>query len=610
MSSKLQPLGPSVRVGVLQKVPRVRFMANQVLDVFAADGRTWLGEISAGKQCTAVVVESVPAKVAYRVRLGVFEHQDQAVALLEDESLSSWHGKVKSAGRPMLVDGEPISDNREYWALTGEFTTEQDATVLWESLKGKYPEALVLKDVLVPPKGRVQIVDPNSGVVLFESDLKVRVAPRDYEKTRIAIYDVIVGIEFHWEHKETQAFRGLYDFVVDNAGTLTAVNELTLEEYLYSVNSSEMLSICPEELLKAQTICARNTLLATVARHHVDDAFDICADDHCQCYRGSTREAPSSVKTANQTRGEVLVFDGKVCDTRYSKICGGIMEPAGNVWWEGDIPYLAAGKDAAPDQARNISYISTEEQARAWIDSSPDVFCNTQVENLPEELHYARKYFRWHVEYERMELEELIKERAGVDVGSILDLVPVQRGESGRIMWLDVVGTDGTKRIGKELGIRRALSTSHLYSSAFYVEKEMGADGLPSKFRLHGAGWGHGAGLCQIGAAVMAHRGHGYKQILAHYFAGTSLTSLYGIASEDAPDRDLLIAPHAGLKDLLCWEVLNCYDAKDCPVALQGLGARCWEQPGTRCQAEARAKSQEPLNVCRQCSFYKMKQEN
>jgi len=513
-SSKAQSLGPNVRVGVLQKVPRVRFMANQILDVFAADEKTRLGEIPAKTECIAVLADAVAARIAYRVRLGVFDHPDDATQILDDPALASCSGKVKAAGRPMLVAGETISDNREYWALTGEFATEHDAQTLWDTLSPKYPEALVMKDVLVPPKGRVQILESQSGKVLFESDRKIRVSPRDFTKTRIAIYDVIVGIEFHWEHKETQAFRGLYDFVVDNSGALTAVNELSLEEYLYSVNSSEMLSICPEELLKAQTVCARNTILATVARHHVDDAFDICADDHCQCYRGSTREAPSSVKTANETRGEVLVFEGKVCDTRYSKICGGIMEPAVNVWWEGHIPYLDAGKDAAAQQAESISYVTNEQQAKAWIDSTPSVFCNTQVENLPEELHYARKYFRWRVEYQRTELENLIKERANVDVGTVLDLVPVERGQSGRIMWLDIVGTSGTKRIGKELAIRRALSTSHLYSSAFYVEKELGANGLPSKFRLHGAGWGHGVGLCQIGAAVMAHRGYDFREIL------------------------------------------------------------------------------------------------
>ena len=608
MPFERENLGPEVRIGVLQHVSEVQFASSGPMEIRSNEG-VKLGGLTCGERYHAVVMEAQAGKSVYRIRLDVFRTDEQAKAFLRESSNLVSPGVVKTAGRTVCWEGNLVSDNREYWAMVGEYPTEQAAEPDFERLLSKFPQAVIMSDRIEKASGKV-CLQTESRDLIAECPNGLRIVPVSPETSRIAIYDVIVGIQFHWEHKETQAFRGSIHFVVDNKGLLTVVNQVSIEEYLYSVNSSEMLSVCPEELLKAQTICARNTVLATVGRHHVDDAFDVCADDHCQCYRGSTRESPRSVKAVNQTIGEVLTHNGRVCDTRYAKICGGIMEPADNVWWDGDIPYLRRGKDAEPEVAGNIQYIESEETAREWIDHSPDVFCNTRVDELPEELSYARKYFRWTVEYSRQEVETLLLERADVDVGKVTDLVCLERGPSGRIIWLEVVGTRGRKTIGKELAIRRALSSSHLYSSAFYVEKREVTDGIPERFILHGAGWGHGVGMCQIGAAVMAHRGYQYGEILAHYYGDTKLQRLFGQPSDRFPKGDELMAPHADLKDLQCWEVLNCYDAAECPVVKLNKGGKCWEILDTHCFGEIQDTWEKKTKTCQTCVFYRMKTQN
>ncbi|PKO98099.1 MAG: amidase [Bacteroidetes bacterium HGW-Bacteroidetes-8] len=384
----------------------------------------------------------------------------------------------------------------------------------------------------------------------------IRFDPVNEEQASFELTDVTIGINFHWERKENQVFKGSLKLITEQ-NKITAINILGVEEYLTSVISSEMSATASLELLKAHAVISRSWLLAQIEKNREITAsnekysamtetedelirwydredhtkFDICADDHCQRYQGITRASTKIVKEAiAATWGELLMFDGKICDARYSKSCGGVFEEFQNCWEDIKYPYLTAKRDLADNSP--MPDLTVESNAKEWILTSPDSFCNTSDKVILSQVlnNYDQEtinFYRWRVEYTSQEVSELVTRRSGTDYGIILDLIPVERGTSGRLTKLKIVGSKRTRVIGKELEIRRTLSNSHLYSSAFIVEKELDKDGNPSKFILLGAGWGHGVGLCQIGAAVMGERGFGYNQILLHYFVGASLEKRY-----------------------------------------------------------------------------------
>jgi SpoIID/LytB domain protein len=397
----------------------------------------------------------------------------------------------------------------------------------------------------------------SNGKVSFNGNLydELLFEPVKAEST-FELKDVTIGINFHWERKENQSFSGSVKFIVED-GKITAVNVLSVEDYLTSVISSEMSATASLELLKAHAVISRSWLLAQIQKNKeiveskqeystmvvTEDElvrwydredhtrFDICADDHCHRYQGVTRASTSIVRDAiAQTRGLLLMSDGKICDARYSKSCGGAFEEFQYCWEDIKYPYLVKQRDSKTET--ELPDLTIEEEAEKWILSSPESFCNTTDKEILSQVlnHYDQEtvnFYRWTQEYSQKELSALILKRSGVDYGDILDLIPVERGTSGRLVKLKIVGTKKTKTIGKELEIRRTLSESHLYSSAFVVEKVGNENGAPQKFVLKGAGWGHGVGLCQIGAAVMGEKGYKFDEILLHYFVGASLEKLY-----------------------------------------------------------------------------------
>lgn len=372
---------------------------------------------------------------------------------------------------------------------------------------------------------------------------------------------VTIGVNFHWERKEDQKFGNILKIIAEN-GKLTAVNLIGVEDYLTSVISSEMSATASLELLKAHAVISRSWLLAQIEKNkeiaesntvysacvqtdeelirwydredHVN--FDVCADDHCQRYQGLTRASTPKVREAvSATWGEVLASEGKICDARFSKCCGGVMEEFQNCWEPVKYSYLRSYRDSPHPQ--DVPDLTTEGNAREWIMGSPDAFCNTTDKRVLNQVlnNYDREtvhFYRWKQEYGQEELRELILSRSGVDYGGIKALVPVERGPSARLVKLKIVGTRKSRVIGKELEIRRTLSASHLYSSAFVVDTEgecNASDGskVPAKFILSGAGWGHGVGLCQIGAAVMGEKGYTYQDILLHYYIEADIRSRY-----------------------------------------------------------------------------------
>lgn len=387
--------------------------------------------------------------------------------------------------------------------------------------------------------------------------------PQQDTSSFFELQDVTIGINFHWERKEVQRFKGELKIIVED-DRLTAINIIPIEDYLTSVISSEMSATASLELLKAHAVISRSWLLnkLKVANgklkvimhpdntanfelstlpsqlikwydHEAHKNFDVCADDHCQRYQGITRAStPQAIEAVFATRGEVLMYEEEICDARFSKCCGGAFEEFQNCWENVKHPYLIGQRDSKTET--RLPDLTKEAEADKWIRTSPAAFCNTHNKQVLSQVlnNYDQEttdFYRWRVCYSQQELSELIHKRSGIEFGKIIDLIPVERGTSGRLVRLKIVGTLRTLIIGKELEIRRTLSSSHLYSSAFVVDKEYKEDEkeIPSRFILTGSGWGHGVGLCQIGAAVMGEQGYKYKEILSHYYPGSAIEQQY-----------------------------------------------------------------------------------
>lgn len=365
--------------------------------------------------------------------------------------------------------------------------------------------------------------------------------------------DVIIGKSYHWERKEDQTFTGKLRIITEG-DELTAINTLPIEHYLVSVISSEMSATAALEFLKAAAVISRSWVVRTIiaqasARkergentnpqpnnhkekliswqdHEEHTLYDVCADDHCQRYQGITRATNPNVQRAvEETRGEVLTYEGEVCDCRFSKCCGGRTEVFSTCWQDKDVPYLQSIEDIDPKDGT--------------------ILCNTHDKSILSQVLNTYDletpdFFRWQVSLTQSKLRKLLKQKLNLDLGDIIELRPVKRGASGRIYELEIVGNGGKQRliIGKELTIRNALSDSHLYSSAFEVEHIYNKDNTslaPDRIILHGHGWGHGVGLCQVGAAVMGSKGYDYRTILAHYYPDTAISNYQSI---DTPHRE------------------------------------------------------------------------
>lgn len=405
-----------------------------------------------------------------------------------------------------------------------------------------------------------QVVEFSEGGVLWNGNQYSQLTfhPQSADAS-FSLSNVTIGVNFHWERKETQTFLGTLRFVVES-DKIVAINELPVEKYLESVISSEMSATSSLELLKAHAVISRSWLLAQMKkRREVAESgnnffsftkkedtlirwydredhtlFDVCADDHCQRYQGITKEtSPHVAEAIRQTKGQILMDGEEICDARFSKCCGGITEEFQYCWEDTPKTYLTAVRDIALGVEHTLPNLTNEEEAEKWIRFNPPAFCNTQDKKILSEVlnDYDQEtvnFYRWKETLSQEKLQQLIADKLKMDLCAILDMKAVERGKSGRISKLQIIGTEKTFTIGKELEIRRTLSDSHLLSSAFVVDKyDMDEQGVPQRFELIGAGWGHGVGLCQIGAAVMGEQGYHYDAILLHYYQGAEIKKLY-----------------------------------------------------------------------------------
>lgn len=449
----------------------------------------------------------------------------------------------------MLPDREPyvsvgiLTSKTIRFELYGEFSVYG----FNKTFSGRFTaEAKANKIILTGDNDKLEVLNE----IIFE--------PGEPVSESFLIRDVVIGVKFHWERKEKQRFTHTLK-IISNNGAITAINIIPIERYLTSVISSEMSAKCSLEMLKATAVVSRSWMLAQMEKSrslkekdkkynstYSSDTefikwydredhllFDVCADDHCQRYQGVTKVTTAAARRAvDETAGIVLLSDNKILDARFSKACGGISESFENVWEPVKHKSLTSIFDYKFEADDYKTDFSNEENAVKWIKGNPPAFCNTNDEKILNQIlldydQETKDFYRWKVEYTQQELSTLLKEKTGIDFGNIIDLVPVERGLSSRLIKLKIIGTNRTLTIGKELEIRRILSKTHLYSSAIVVEKYDIKDNIPGRFEIFGAGWGHGVGLCQIGAAVMAEQGYQFDEIVIHYFKGAVLKKIY-----------------------------------------------------------------------------------
>jgi SpoIID/LytB domain protein len=510
---------PDIRVGLLWGKSSLEFSVNSRFTLANEDG-TFIARNIRGGHWRVEVKSSVPGDTVYVLVAASMSSESRARAMSRSIQEKGFSTFIYPVGKSLRAGNRVIQNNRTYRVcLEKAFSTREEAKTFQESISGRL-ETFIAPLSLKKPSGILLLTNLDNGQKL-ESAQSVYIlgAP-------VSLYNVPVGTGYHWERLETRLYPEKIVFQLGTDGLLTAINELPLEEYLRGVVPAEMPAGFPLEALKAQAVAARSEVLARFGKAHPADPFDVCADVHCQSYTGLTKTDPRTDRAVRETRGRVLSKDGAICNAVYSSVCGGHGEHTENVWRGPAFSYLRGHLDG-PGSLKRYTPLSREDKVRRWIDDSPAAWCNATSGDFPSALEYTKKYFRWESTFTQKELAGRIADQTGRDLGAILDLIPLERGVSGRIIRLKIKGTEGETEVEGELQIRRALSPTTLWSACFYVIRERIRNGVPDAFRFKGAGWGHGVGMCQTGAAVLALKGARYEQILKFYYHGIKTRSLY-----------------------------------------------------------------------------------
>ncbi|MEW5768163.1 MAG: SpoIID/LytB domain-containing protein [bacterium] len=515
VSKPPRPIAPEKKEGLVIHLPtrvRIGVMEGQFNISVAGEGLLINGEKIEGDSVNFSLRESQPAKLIYRIVVGTFTPSNPEVEELAD----SWREKgyqvaLKEAGNLFSGDGQSVLDNRVIWLGLGRFEDKEKAEVFQDRLlEEEGRQGWILEELVETSVGQIDmfdqtgsLVDTYSPPILITSDNPIKVKEVEY------------GGGYSWEGREDREFNGRLEITLDNRGKLCLVNELDLEDYLKGVLPYEISPKAPLEALAAQAIVARGETLAKFEKRHLADPYHLCASQHCQVYGGLGRMTESVREAVEKTRGEVLMYEGKMVDTVYSANCGGHTEDNENVWASLPDPCLRGVPDFDPEEV-DFPNIITEEVLKEWLTTTPRAYCYDLESNKPEK-------FRWKVEYSAEEINRLINRDR--DRGRVKDIIPLERGVSGRLKAIRIVTDQEVFTVYKELPIRQLLG--NLRSAAFIVESKRDSEGNLLSFCFTGGGWGHGVGMCQTGAAGMAKRGKPYQEILHHYFGKAEIKKLY-----------------------------------------------------------------------------------
>ncbi|MBD3288166.1 SpoIID/LytB domain-containing protein, partial [candidate division KSB1 bacterium] len=497
---------PTVRIGIVEAKENVTFTATDAFDVSTHDGK-FLLQGNSGDKCQVYIEGAIPAEVKYQLVVKTAYDEQMAQQIQSDVNSKGLPAVIKRQRHRMVRNGRlgnfPVYKVCLQRIFNNEISAkdyrQQISSLLWTSVQ-PFIDKL--------PDGIMRLRNLANGEEV-ESRHYLRVSGNGFN------LDVRVGEGYHFENTETRSYTGLLNFVIDRFGKVTVVNSLPIEKYLSGVVASEMNPAAPIEAVKSQSVAARGYTLSRLNMQHPLDPFDLCDEVHCQVYGGTRRANENTQRAVRETSGKVLMNENNICETYYLAVCGGHTENNENVWDGKSLPYLRGIFDLPEEQVTvPEDFLFNERNVRRWIEEKPRVYCNLDLIETPSYLEYAKKYFRWEVKHTQYDMQRIIRAKSGKDVGQIIDIIPRERGISGRLIKVEIKGTAGSFVIEKELEIRKALSDNYLYSSCFVVDRVIYDGGVPSLFVIKGAGWGHGVGMCQTGAAVMAMKGSNYRDIL------------------------------------------------------------------------------------------------
>jgi SpoIID/LytB domain protein len=511
----------TIRVGIVQNRASVQFATADPYRIVEVGGKLLIDKGQARSLWEVTVEGGKPAPSLFLLVVQTTKDRAAAERLLADLRARGVETTIDLLGKVVRVDDRELRDYRSYRVrLKRSFASRQEAQRWQGSVAGIW--TTIVEEPAETPEGTLSLRNLHTGQRIFSS------VPVRIEGSRVAIKDVPVGEGYIYERRENRLFRGAMEFMVDRAGKVTVVNVVSLEDYLRGVVPYEMHGDFPLEALKAQAVAARTMVVYTMGSRHPNDPFDVCADVHCQVYGGVVAETEQSNLAVRATAGEVLTYGGQLCEVVFSSSCGGHTENNENVWQGPAQPYLRGVLDIPEGAKLSGRYdLAKEEVLRRWIEGRPGVFCNVGQSSVPAGFAYAAEAFRWELKVTGGELRRTIVAATGQDPGDVTELIPLQRGVSGRIVRLQVMGRNKTVTISQELNIRKALAEPPLRSSCIVIDRKQSVSG-EVLFRIRGAGSGHGVGMCQTGAAMMALRlGKDYRQILRHYFSGAEITGLY-----------------------------------------------------------------------------------
>jgi len=513
---------PRIRVLLAEGLAKIEFRVHGPFRMESLDGQP-LAELPAGdRRWMARTLGGCPAVLRHAVIVGAFADPRAAQRLVAELEAQGYEARVAPVGRPPAADA-PVRPGRvRHRVVSGSFATAAEAAAWMAHFQNAWRPRQV-RERVAPPAGRVEITD--AGFQMDREELQgLRVVPAPGGS--VTLFRLPCERWPDCPH-EDRRFGGLLEFRVDNEGHLAVVGELPVDEWLRGVLPAELEAGFPPQAHRALAVSVRSMALAMRGMRHMNEDWDFCAGGHCFHYSGLTHGDEACDAAVAESAGEVLVCRGEICDAVSHTCCGGHGEHKQNVWSTPPEPVLAGRPDTRERRGRRAS-LTREEAARAWILEPPaDCLCRVTHTAYPALQERSRKSFRWKEVLNRVELEEIVRRKTGVDLGTLYEIVPVRRGVSGRIIELELIGSRHNLRLQKELKIREALSPGRLSSSCFAVHAETDGEGLPQRFTLHGAGQGHGCGLCQVGAGALAEAGRDYREILAHYYPGTELLRLY-----------------------------------------------------------------------------------
>lgn len=516
---------PLVRVGLLDGYGQVDFRIKGPFRLTKIDGEPIYSDIDTELRWRCKVESSNPARFVYSILVDTVDTEKEAQALADSLRADDQPARVLPLGREVQIGSKTITEGQRWRVIVGAFEKEEQARPLFARLQDNREfSPRVLRHRVNDPSGKVEVYDAEydrSAIV----ETGFRIEPQS-KNTEITIYDIRAGVGFHWEHQEDRTYKGVVEIRIDNGGNLMAISELQLDDYLVGVIPSEMHHTYPLEALKAQAVAARSYTVAKLANRPSNDPIDFPATVHFQVYSGITRESEETTKAVHETAGQVLKVGNRVCEAFFHSNSGGHTESK-EFWMPPGEDYLTGVPVMDNKAAKKFDFdLTVDKDVERWVKSYPKTWSNPRGTGI-DILDRNTRYFRWEVRYARRDLEDIIQRKLGFDLGTLIDIQPLARGVSGRITELEILGSHRNHKVHGELNIRRVLSESALNSSCFTVDLIMGDMGDPVEIVLTGAGFGHGVGMDQTAAGVMAVEGMDYKHILSHFYKGTKIETIW-----------------------------------------------------------------------------------